>query len=213
MRDFWHELRGKWGLPDERLNTCTGTATDTHKQIRGLLPKVKMNSVTSLSHSGFSSLPPAFVYSTKWSGPEPFFTARANISSSYSPHSPSHPPHTPLHFRNGCWKYEQQKHTCFSPSAKGSERPTSNNNLKACFHYDACKLPPWKKFARLLAHSVGQPFSRALVAGKFPGMQRFHLAHFCWGSTWNCPTSAKNHARPRKTGNDTSVVRALFSIV
>lgn len=77
MRELWHKLWGKWGLPDERLNTCTGTATNTHRQIRGSLPELKMNSVTSLSHSGFSSLPPsAFVYCTKWSGAWAFSQSR-----------------------------------------------------------------------------------------------------------------------------------------
>lgn len=60
MRELWHKLWGKWGLPDERLNTCTGTATDTHRQVHGSLPTLRMNSVTSLSHSSFSSPPFCF---------------------------------------------------------------------------------------------------------------------------------------------------------
>lgn len=78
MREPWHKLWGKWGLPDERQNTCTGTATDTHRQIRGPLPKLKMNSVTSLSHSGFSSLPTSPLLSSSAqseAGPEPFRSA------------------------------------------------------------------------------------------------------------------------------------------
>lgn len=59
MRELWHKLWGEWGLPDERLNTCTGTATDTHRQVGGSLPTLRTNSVTSLprSHSSVLSFP------------------------------------------------------------------------------------------------------------------------------------------------------------
>lgn len=58
MRELWHKLWGKWGLPDERLNTCTGTATDTHRQVHGSVPTLRMNSVTSLSQLKLFFSPP-----------------------------------------------------------------------------------------------------------------------------------------------------------
>lgn len=55
--ELWHKLWGKWGLPDEKLNTWTGTATDTHRQDCGSLPGFRMNSVTLLSHYSTSPSP------------------------------------------------------------------------------------------------------------------------------------------------------------
>lgn len=125
MRELWHKLWGKWGLPDERLNTCTGTATDTHRQVHGSLPTLRMNSVTSLSHSSFSS-PPLLLSSTAQSKAGLSLLQRKPIFHPLTP--PTHPPNPhPLHFRNGCGN--TSRHTCFSQSAKGSRRLTSNNNL------------------------------------------------------------------------------------
>lgn len=72
MRELWHKLWGKGGLPDERLNTCTGTATDAHRQGDGSQPTLRMNSVTPLSHSSMLSFSLLFC-----------FRLLLNISSSY----------------------------------------------------------------------------------------------------------------------------------
>lgn len=63
--ELWHKLWGKWGLPDEKLNTWTGTATDAHRQDRGSLPELRMNSVTLLSHYSTSSPSPLLSFNAQ----------------------------------------------------------------------------------------------------------------------------------------------------
>lgn len=99
MRELSHKLWGEWGLPDERLNTCTGTATDTHRQVHGSLPTLRMNSVTSLSHSSFPS-PPLLLSSTAQSKAGLSLQQCKPIFHPLTP--PTHSPSLPLHFRNGC---------------------------------------------------------------------------------------------------------------
>lgn len=65
MGELWHKLWGKWGLPDEKLNTWTGTATDAHRQDRGSLPELRMNSVTLLSHYSTSSPSPLLSFNAQ----------------------------------------------------------------------------------------------------------------------------------------------------
>lgn len=63
--ELWHKLWGKWGLPDKKLNTWTGTATDAHRQDRGSLPELRMNSVTLLSHYSTSSPSPLLSFNAQ----------------------------------------------------------------------------------------------------------------------------------------------------
>lgn len=65
IAELWHKLWGKWGLPDEKLNTWTGTATDTHRQDRGSGPAFRMNSVTLLSHYSTPSPSPLLSFNTQ----------------------------------------------------------------------------------------------------------------------------------------------------
>lgn len=113
-------FQAKRVFPDERLNTCAGTATDTQRQVYGSLPTLQMNSVTSLPCSTLllcSILLSPFPQSR---GPQPS-AVRANISSAY-------PPTLPLHFRNGCGNTSTEHTDSFQP-AKKSRRHTSNNSL------------------------------------------------------------------------------------
>lgn len=63
--ELWHKVCGKWGLPDEKLNTWTGTATDAHRQGRGPLPEFRMNPVTLLSHYSTSSPSPLLSFNAQ----------------------------------------------------------------------------------------------------------------------------------------------------
>lgn len=92
--ELWHKLWGKWGLPDEKLNTWTGTATDTHRQDRGSLPAFRMNSVTLLSCYSPPSPPPLLSFNAQR-------TAGLSLQRSkpiFHPLSPPSPPNYPPSF-------------------------------------------------------------------------------------------------------------------
>lgn len=88
MSDLWHPLWSERGLPGDGLNTCTGTATDTHRQVVGLLPMLQMNSVTSLSLACLPS--PLSFYSLLF-----HIVEWASTFSSASQYFILLPPHTP----------------------------------------------------------------------------------------------------------------------
>lgn len=81
-------FQAKRAFPDERLNTCAGTATDTHRQVYGSLPTLHMNSVTSLPCSTLLLCSILLLPFPQSRGPQPS-AVRANISSAYPPLSHS----------------------------------------------------------------------------------------------------------------------------
>lgn len=117
MSDLWHPLWSERGLPGDGLNTCTGTATDTHRQVVGLLPMLQMNSVTSLSRSSVPSFPTLFLLSSF-----PHSRVGLNLQQCkpiFHPLTPTHPT-LPLHFRNGCGNTSTE-HTDGLQSSSGAE--------------------------------------------------------------------------------------------
>lgn len=187
------------GLADERLNTCTGTATDTHRQIRGPQPKLKMNSVTSLSHSGFSSppcLPPTprplscfrLVHKVKraWA-----FSRRGPIFHPLTrPARPPSLPPTPLHFRNGRGNTSGRRTHAPRRLPRGARDRLQTTVWR---HVSTttpgnCHLEKKQKQNKNILHGcrglVGH-FHELSSAGKFPRMQHFRSVGFiCTGGTW-----------------------------
>lgn len=136
--------------------------------------------------------PPSVLSSSAQSGAGlSLFTARPNISSSYSPHSlthpPSPPPPAPLHFRNGRGNTSGRRTHAPRRLPRGGRHRLQTTIWR---HVSTttpvnCHLEK-KNHARLLRpFQPGSHFHELSSAGEFPGM-RFSLgSFFCMGSTWN----------------------------
>lgn len=172
--ELWHKLWGKWGLPDEKLNTWTGTATDTHRQDRGSLPGFRMNPVTLLSH-----------YSTS---PSPLFSFNAQRTASLSlqlckpifhPLSPNPPllPTFSLHFRNGCGNTSTDIQTASRLPNRAEGEPLSffekriykHNNLSWVIRIKRCSqyMGQWS-LSRLVMLATLEKMARTIYKASSP---------------------------------------------
>lgn len=75
--------------------------------------------------------------------------------------------------------------------AKTDLKRRSKTFLNWCCYCYVCRPTP----NPVVEFSAGLPFSHALLAAKFSGMQRFHSRSFLRGSTQKSPKQRRNHAR------------------